>query len=180
MNEWENHAAAQSNHLEKNYKNLNDVFVSIGDNDKATKQAAKNKGPKHQGIIGIIEIKKIDVKLPILEGASLNNLSRAAGHLKGTAYPGEIGNSAIAAHRGYSYGRMFNRLNELKPSDQIIVRDKKKTFVYQVFESIIVRPDDLSILKGNGKDRILTLITCEPVNTGTHRLIIHAKLMRTF
>ncbi|MDU7477902.1 MAG: sortase, partial [Paenibacillus macerans] len=32
------------------------------------------------------------------------------------------------------------------------------------------------VLKPNGKDKILTLITCDPLKNPTHRLIVQAKM----
>ena len=89
---------------------------------------------------------------------------------------GEIGNAAIAAHRSRTFGRFFNRLDEVKIGDEIVIKDKNTTYTYTVFDKKIVRRCYVSVLDGNGKDKILTLITCDPVDVATHRLIIHAKV----
>jgi sortase A len=127
-------------------------------------------------VIGVIEINKINVLLPILMGADDEALDKGAGFLEGTSYPGEIGNSAIAAHRSRTYGRMFNRLGEVKEGDEITIKTIEGTYHYVAFKKVIVQPNDLSVLKQNGDNKILTLITCEPIETATHRLIIQAKL----
>lgn len=124
--------------------------------------------------LGKIEIPSIDVKMPVVEGTGTEELRRSAGHLTGTDMPGEIGNSVLAGHRGYSYGRLFNRLDELVKGDKIIVTTKAGTFTYEVYETKIVEPTDLSVLNRNSKDRVLTLITCTPMFKSTHRIIIHA------
>ncbi|OCA82405.1 hypothetical protein A8F94_21105 [Bacillus sp. FJAT-27225] len=145
---------------------------------KKKKHANKDKEPKEKShVLGVIEIKKIGVQLPLLEGATTENMKYGAGHLTGTAYPGEAGNAAIAAHRSRSFGRMFNRLGELESGDSIVIKNKQQTYKYKVFKISIVTPVDTSVLRGNGDDRMLTLITCDPVDTATHRLIIHAKLV---
>jgi sortase A len=100
-----------------------------------------------------------------------------AGHLTGTDYPGEKGNAAIAAHISRAYGRMFNRLGELEAGDTIVIKDRHQTFKYTIFNTSIVSPDDTSVLKRNGEDQLLTLITCDPVGKAIHRLIIHARLV---
>lgn len=135
---------------------------------KSTKPKVKLKA------LGSIEIPAIKVKLPLVEGTRDVDIVRSAGHMIGTDMPGEVGNSAIAGHRGYSYGRLFNRLGELKIGDKITVKTKAGTFVYEVYESLIVKPNDMSVLNRNNKDKVLTLITCTPMFKSTHRIIIHA------
>ncbi len=124
--------------------------------------------------LGSIEIPAIKVRLPLVEGTRAVDIVRSAGHMTGTSMPGEVGNAAIAGHRGYSYGRLFNRLDELKIGDTIKVKTKAGSFIYEVYETKIVEPDDLSVLNRNKKDKILTLITCTPMFKSTHRIIIHA------
>jgi sortase A len=127
------------------------------------------------GMIGIIEIDKIGVKLPILNGASDANLNKGAGLLEGTPAPGMPGNSAIAAHRNRAYGSMFNRLDEIGIGDTVTVRDKNNTYKYEVYETLVVEPDETSVLNGSD-EKTLTLITCTPIDTATHRLVIKAKI----
>lgn len=125
--------------------------------------------------IAKIHIDKINLKLPILAGASQQNLKYAAAHMTETSRLGQIGNAAVAAHRAKTYGRLFNRLNELKIGDTIDILLKDQVITYTVFKVSVVDPKNISVLKRNNKDKILTLITCDPVNNPTHRLIVHAK-----
>lgn len=127
-------------------------------------------------ITAILQIDKIDLKLPVLEGATKANMKHAAAHMKETAPIGEIGNAAIAAHRARTAGRLFNRLNEVGKGDTITVLTSGEEYTYVVYDVSVVEPTDVSVLEGNGDDRILTLITCDPLVNPTHRLIIHAKL----
>ncbi|WP_238191379.1 class D sortase [Paenibacillus sp. L3-i20] len=126
--------------------------------------------------IATIKIPSIKLKLPVLEGATQKNLKYAAAHLKETAAIGEVGNSAIAAHRMRAKGRLFNRLNEIKVNDKIIIETSGKTFTYTVNKISIVEPTDVSVLNYNKTDKRLTLITCDPVVDPTHRLIVHAEM----
>lgn len=132
--------------------------------------------PQVQQAIGIISIKKIGVKLPILEGATNENMKFAAAHVKETSAIGEVGNAAVAAHRARTKGRLFNRLNEMKVGDEIVVQAGGKTLNYTVYEISRVEPTDVSVLGRNSRDRILTLITCDPLVNPTHRLIVKAKI----
>ncbi|MEK3899358.1 class D sortase [Paenibacillus sp. FSL R7-0179] len=127
-------------------------------------------------ITAIIEIDKIDLKLPVLEGATKTNMKHAAAHMKETAPIGAVGNAAIAAHRSRTAGRLFNRLDEVGKGDTITVITSGQEYKYVVYNVSIVEPTDISVLKGKDDDKILTLITCDPLVNPTHRLIIHAKL----
>lgn len=124
--------------------------------------------------IAIIEIGKIDLKLPILEGATTKNMKVGAAHMTETAQLGEIGNAAVAAHRARTKGRLFNRLDEVEIGDKIDIRLRESTVVYRVTEIKIVEPTDLSVLNDKQNDAMLTLITCDPLVNPTHRLIVHA------
>lgn len=126
--------------------------------------------------IAMISIPSIDLKLPVLEGATEKNMKVAAVHLKETAPIGEIGNAAIAAHRMRIKGRLFNRLDEVEVGDKITVKTKEDTFTYTVYKISIVEPTDVSVLNYNNTDRRLTLITCDPLINPTHRLIVHAEM----
>jgi sortase A len=127
-------------------------------------------------LLGIIEIERISVKLPILAGASDENLKKGAGHLVETSKLGEVGNAAVAAHRSRTYGRQFNRLDEIEVGDEITIITDEQTYTYTVFETKIVKPTDVYVLNKMGDKRVLTLITCDPVVNATHRLIVHAEL----
>jgi len=123
---------------------------------------------------------KFDKKISLFKAcriffpAQLSKTRVGAGQVSGTTKLGDIGNAALAAHRSHTYGRMFNRLDELEIGDKIIVETKDGTFEYTVYKKHVVEPTDLSVLNKNNKDRVLTLITCTPIYTATHRLIIHA------
>ncbi|WP_322907449.1 class D sortase [Paenibacillus campi] len=125
-------------------------------------------------IIGIITIPVIDVKLPIIEGATRDNMRSAAVHISETSPLGTIGNFAVAAHRAHKYGRLFNRLGEVKLGDVIQIEAQGRMYTYTVDHIQIVEPTDVAVLNANGKEQELTLVTCDPLINPTHRLIVHA------
>lgn len=141
-------------------------------------ETAKKPKPstKLRNTMGVIEIEKIKIKYPILEGVKESSLRYGIGHIPGTAGLGQPGNCALAGHRNYTFGRFFNRLDEVKEGDTIRISTKKEEFTYRVYKKIVVTPDDVSVIKGSKEDSILTLITCTPVYIASHRLIIHARL----
>jgi sortase A len=147
---------------------------------KSTAKPSKNSKPKivrvKQKVIGIIEIPKIKVKLPIVEGVKKENLRVGIGHIPGTAQLGEVGNSALAGHRSYALGHFFNRLDEVVVGDEITILTKKNSYIYKVYEKLVVLPEDVSVINPVENKNIITLITCTPIRVATHRLIIHAIL----
>jgi len=130
----------------------------------------------NQTVLGIIQIKKIKVKAPIVEGVKSSNLKVGVGHIPGTAGLGQPGNSALAGHRSYTFGKFFNRLDELVIGDEILITTKKEDLKYKVYKIHVVTPDDVSVLKGSKDDTIITLITCTPIYVASHRLIVLARL----
>lgn len=125
--------------------------------------------------LGVLSIDKIDVHLPILEGATEDNMKVAATHLVETTRIGNKGNAAIAAHRAHKKGRLFNRLGELQIGDSMEVTLTDRTIIqYKVDQISVVEPTDLSVLEDPGLGQVLTLITCDPLVNPTHRLIVRA------
>lgn len=127
-------------------------------------------------LLGVLVIPCLDVQVALCEGTSQETLKYAVGHFEGTAFPGQMGNCAIAGHRSYTYGEYFSRLDELKEKDLILIEVQGRTYQYEVTESFIVEPEALEVLEDSDKEQ-LTLITCTPKYTATHRLIIRAQLI---
>ncbi len=152
-----------------------DAASSTASTEAEAPTAAPKPTPTPKPAIAILTIEKINLKLPVLEGATEENMKLAAGHMVETAPLGQTGNAAIAAHRALTKGRLFNRLDELGEGDQIVVDQKGERTVYTVFKTFLVEPTDVSVLRGTKTDKVLTLITCDPVVNATHRLIVQAR-----
>ena len=75
------------------------------------------------GLIGYIEIPKIDVYLPIYHGTSIEVLSKGAGHLEHTALPigGESTHSVISAHSAWPGQTFFDYLEMLEIGDEFSI-----------------------------------------------------------
>ena len=167
MNEEEQSADSESVQAEETDE------AGPGEENPSSGNAGKKKKSKLEAI-GRIEIPKIDVNIPILEGTSKKNLKVGAGHITGTSKPGSIGNTALAAHRSHTYGRMFHRLDEVEIGDIIKITTSDGTFEYTVYKIHVVEPDDVSVLYRSKDERVLTLITCTPLYIASHRLVVHA------
>lgn len=187
MEQWEeaSYDEIPQQQAQQQYEQLTDLFneeSAATEQPTSTPTAAPASIPAVPKItpIATIKIDKIKLKLPVVEGATQKNLKSAAAHLKETTALGQVGNAAIAGHRMRSKGRLFNRLGEVEVGDKIVVETKGQTkdqsYTYKVYKISIVKPTDVSVLNYNKKDKLLTLITCDPIVNPTHRLIIHAKM----
>ncbi|KRE45444.1 class D sortase [Paenibacillus sp. Soil724D2] len=132
-----------------------------------------------KNIEGVLTIDKIDLKLPILTDATVNNLKISVASIANTGKAGAVGNYAIAGHRNLTYGKNFNRLDEVTEGDFIEVNTGSKTYIYKVVDKQYVLPEDVWVLKGNGKDREITLITCHPMENPTHRIAIKGIMVQS-
>jgi len=141
---------------------------------EATEASNSTASKPDKSVIGKLKIPKIDLVMPILYGATEKNLNRGATVIAGTSDFGEVGNVGIAGHRGRSYGIWFNRLNELAEGDIIEITTNNTIYKYTVYKVHIVEPTEVSVLNKNDSDKILTLVTCDPIKNPTHRLIVHA------
>jgi sortase A len=124
-----------------------------------------------------LEIPKLDVDVVVVEGTSLAALRAGAGHYPATALPGERGNVAIAGHRT-TYGRPFNRMDELVSGDKVILTTPLGRHVYEVVaRPHVVEPDDWSVIRHYPKrGSFLTLTSCHPEGSADYRIVIRAKL----
>jgi sortase A len=125
------------------------------------------------GLIGMLDVPRLRLTTPVIEGDDDTTLKRAVGHLPDTPLPWQDGNSAIAGHRD----GLFRPLKEIKVGDEIRFRTSRDEFRYRVTGTSIVQPDDISVLRPR-KAASLTLITCYPfsfVGNAPKRFIIHAE-----
>lgn len=130
-----------------------------------------------ENIIGIIEIPKINVKLPIYLGATVENLSKGATHLSQTSMPlGETNsNVVIAAHRGLVRNNMFRYIDKLGIGDEIIITTFWDKLRYSVSETRVIYPTDTSqILIKKDKD-LVTLVTCHPYRINNQRYVVYCE-----
>jgi sortase A len=122
--------------------------------------------------VGRIEIPRLGVSVPVYEGDDAAILDRGAGHVPGTALPGDDGNTCIAAHRD----KFFRAPRFIQPHDEIVLQTGEGELKYIVNSTQIVNPSDTQELMP-APNRDLTLVTCYPffyVGSAPHRFIVHA------
>jgi sortase A len=126
-----------------------------------------------EGLIGRIDIPRLDVSVAVMEGSGDSVLKHAAGHIEGTALPGQAGNTGISAHRD----TFFRPLRNIRRDDLITVTTPTDSFRYRVVSTRIVLPSNVGVLD-SGATQVLTLVTCYPfyfVGSAPNRFIVRAE-----
>ena len=126
------------------------------------------------GIMGYVEIPKIDVNLPIYHGTTAQVLEQGIGHLQSTSLPvgGESTHTVLTGHTGMAGKRLFTDLSLLETGDVFYLHILGDTLAYQVNKIYIVKPDETEhLVVEQGKD-LATLVTCYPYGINTHRLLV--------
>jgi sortase A len=147
--------------------------------------------PDRGAPVGFIQIPQIGAEFYMVEGVELRWLQEGPGHFPQTPLPGQAGNAALAGHRT-TYKAPFNRIDELKPGDQIFIETLQGKFTYEVLAQPdnnansdgdsepsghrIVGPNATEILDDKGDNR-LTLMACHPKYSASQRIVVEAKLV---
>jgi sortase A len=125
------------------------------------------------GLIGRIEISRLDISVVVVEGSDNHVLKRAAGHIVGTSLPGEPGNVGISAHRD----TFFRPLKDIQRDDIVTVTTLRGEYRYRVVSTKVVSPNAVEVLHSDGGE-ILTLVTCYPfyvLGPAPSRFIVRAE-----
>ena len=126
------------------------------------------------GIMGYVEIPKIQVNLPIYHGTDAEVLDRGVGHLLGSSLPvgGENTHTILSGHSGMASQKMFTDLEQLSPGDIFYLNVLNETLAYQVTEINTVLPYETELLGIVPGEDLCTLVTCTPYGVNSHRLLM--------
>ena len=133
------------------------------------------------GIMGYVEIPRIDVVYPIYHGTDEAVLQIAIGHLEWTSLPvgGAGSHCVISGHRGLPSARLFTDLDQMETGDTFLLRVLDEVLTYEVDQIKIVEPqvtEDLLIMEG---EDLCTLITCTPYGINSHRMLVRGHRIET-
>ena len=170
-------AARAYNEVIKNTE-IRDAFDEAAIETSEEYQALLN--PNGDGVMGLIEIPKIGVRLPIYHGTNESDLVRGAGHMEGTSLPvgGESTHCGIAGHRGLPSAKLFSDLDQMQRGDVIYLNILGELLVYQVDLISVVLPYELDYMSVIEGEDYLTLVTCTPYGVNTHRLLVRGRRAR--
>ena len=125
-------------------------------------------------VMGIVEIPKIDVELPIYHTTDEDVLQIGAGHLEGSSLPvgGESTHAVISAHRGLPSATLFTDLDKLEEGDHFLLHILDTLDRVLVDRIDVVEPDETELLSVVEGEDLVTLLTCTPYGVNTHRLLV--------
>jgi len=126
-------------------------------------------------LIRIPKLERLRDGWNVVEGVRVVDLRNGAGHMPGTALPGQPGNAVISGHRT-TWGQPFHELNELDPGDRIEVDTALGTSIYEVREIHVVAPTELWVTEPR-EGAWLTLTTCHPKFSARQRYVVMAELV---
>jgi sortase A len=125
------------------------------------------------GIDFAIRVPRLGYFAAVREGIDSSSLYSGPGHYPSTMWPGEPGTVGVAAHNVY-----WVNFPQLQPGDEIDVETRYGIYRYHVTGSVIVNPDNRTVLVPDANGYYLTLTTCWPLWAGafaTQRYVIFAK-----
>ena len=126
------------------------------------------------GMMGYIEIPKIDVHLPIYHTTDENVLQVAIGHIDWTSLPtgGANTHAVLSSHRGLPSAKLFTDLDKLQVGDVFMLWVMDELLTYEVDQILIVEPHESeALMVEEGRD-LCTLVTCTPYGINSHRLLV--------
>lgn len=153
---------------------LPDSFANAEHSDEPDEQYLSCLNLTGDGMMGYVQIPKINIKIPIYHTVDDEVLQVAAGHLEGSSLPvgGEGTHAVISAHRGLPSAALFTDLDQLQEGDCFLLYILDDVLCYQVDQISVVEPEDTSGLAAvEGKD-LVTLLTCTPYGVNSHRLLV--------
>lgn len=125
-------------------------------------------------VIGKLTIQKIGVELPVISQMDDSALKVSVCWYQG-AMPGDAGNMVIAGHN-YANGAHFGKLDELGKGDSVMLEAADgKSYRYEVYDTQVVKPDDVDALEKCESQYELTLLTC--TSHGNRRLLVRCRVV---
>lgn len=131
-------------------------------------------------------IPDLDLDWVVVSGTTPEDILYSPGHY--TDWPsqaGGAGNYAIAAHRTPG---LFWDLDLLENGDVLVLEDRDNFYTYEVFRDEVVTPDNTWVVEPDPFDSennddpqrsLITLTTCAPKLSNSHRLIVWGELVET-
>lgn len=126
------------------------------------------------GVMGYVEIPKLETTMPIYHGTDEAVLQIAIGHIPGTSLPvgGKGTHTVISGHRGLPSAKLFTNIDRLMSGDIFRIHVLDKIITYKVDQKLTVLPENISSLSIEPDKDYCTLVTCTPYGVNTHRLLV--------
>ncbi|MFL5960983.1 MAG: class E sortase [Gaiellaceae bacterium] len=126
--------------------------------------------------IGRIVVPRLGLNMIVVNGTDDASLRRGPGRDLRTYMPGQNRLVYIAGHRT-TYLAPFSHIEAMRRGDPVALEMPYATFRYRVVRHVIVRADDLAVLRSPGHE-LLALQACHPRFFATRRYIVYARLVK--
>ena len=129
------------------------------------------------GIMGFLEIPRLDLNLTVYHGTSDHVLRKGVGHMEQSSLPvGGIGTHAVlSAHTGSTDQRLFTDLELLRLGDLFYITVLGNKMAYRVDQIVTAVPEDVSDVQIRQGEDLVTLLTCTPYGINSHRLLVRGR-----
>jgi sortase A len=126
------------------------------------------------GIMGYLEVPKINVRLAIYHGTGDAAPDNGVGHLEGTSLPvgGSSTHCVLSGHRALPSAKLFTDLDKLENGDLFYIYILGETLAYEVDQILVVEPTEVDSVRIAPGEDYVTLLTCTPYGVNTHRLLV--------
>lgn len=153
---------------------LPDSFAIAAASDEPDAEYMASLNLNGDGMMGYVEIPKIDIKIPIYHTTEEDVLEKAAGHLEGSSLPvgGKSTHSVISAHRGLPSATLFTDLDKLTEGDHFLLYILDDVLCYEVDKISVAEPEETQDLAVEEGQDLVTLLTCTPYGVNSHRLLV--------
>ena len=122
-----------------------------------------------------IQIPKIKVDAPVVQGDGWEQLKKGVGQHIGSSNPGKTGNVVLSAHNDV-FGEIFRDLDQLQAGDQIVLFTNQRAYTFAVVDSQVVEPTSVEFMAPTAQPTV-TLISCYPYLVDNQRIVVTARLL---
>ncbi len=127
-----------------------------------------------KGMMGILEIPKIKVCLPLRHTTEDKVLQDSVGHVETSSLPvgGANAHCILSGHTGLPSARLLTDLEQLQVGDEFTLEILGVRRRYEVDQILVVLPWELDALEIEAGQDYCTLVTCTPYGVNSHRLLV--------
>jgi sortase A len=146
---------------------------TLADNNPNINKSALKPKPSDNRLV----IAKINVDEKIIEGDAPDTVDKGVWRRPKTSSPDKDSNTVLVGHRfSYSDAASFYNLDKLATGDRFTLFWNKTEYIYEVTGTKVVLPSAIEV-EGPTKEHTLTMYTCTPIWTASHRLVVTSKLI---
>lgn len=178
IGEYENVFSDKSpEEFEREMKNAVEFNQNIGNEEKLKELGLAYESILNtagNGVMGYIEIPKINLSLIIYHTIEEEVLQKGIGHVPETHLPvgGNNTHCVLAGHTGLPSAKLLTNIDHLRIGDRFYIHVLDEVLEYKIDDISVVEPDEVSRLNViSGKDCV-TLVTCTPYGVNSHRLLV--------